>query len=235
MIRAIAIDSDENSLVVLKNLCSTSEGINLEKTFTSYEKALKHIRKFPVDLVFVDIAMCIQSGRKITQNQEQQKAIIFTSSDLTLATEAFDMNAIDYLMKPFSVNRFEMAVSKAQKYTNFLQNKVSQVQEEKLCVRADYSLKILKPSEILFLESLGDYVTIFLENQKKVITKTTMTEIHTKLNQKEFIRVNRSYIIPFSRIEHFGKRIISIAGKEIAIGDTYRKQISNLLLAKANY
>lgn len=235
MIRTIAIDSDEKALESLQTLCASIEDIILEKTFTSYEKALKHLRKFPVDLIFLDIEMCVKNGRKVFQDNEQQKSIIFTSSDIKFGATAFEMNAIDFLIKPYSENRFSIAVAKVKNHRALLQNKSAALQEDKLCVRADYSLKILKLSDILFLESLGDYVTIFLENQKKVITKSTMNAIHSKLNQKEFIRVSRSYIVPFSRIEHFGKRMLSVAGKEIAIGDTYRKDISSRLLAKANY
>ena len=235
MIKAIAIDNDSTSLATLKSMCDNTDYISLEKVFTDHEKALKYIRKFPVDLVFYDIKMCIDSGKKLLANQEQNNCIIFTSNDAKYAADAFDMNAVDFLMKPFSEPRFEVATQKASKYISYIHNNSAAEQSDKLCVRADYGLKILNPSEILFLESLGDYVTIFLENQKKVITKSTMYGIHKKLNQQEFIRVNRSYIIPFSRIESFGKRMISIAGKEITIGDTYRKTISNLLISKSNY
>ena len=235
MIKAIAIDKDAKSLDTLKRMSENTDYVSIEKVFTDEEKALKYIRKFPVDLVISDIKMCIDSGKKLLANHEQNNCIIFTSNDSKFAAEAFDMNAVDFLMKPFSEARFNIASQKALRYINYLHNNSSNEQADKLCVRADYGLKILNPSEILFLESLGDYVTIFLENQKKVITKSTMYGIHKKLNQKEFIRVNRSYIIPFSRIESFGKRMISIAGKEITIGDTYRKTISNLLIAKSNY
>ena len=235
MINAIAIDNDSASLETLKRMCDNTDFISLEKVFTDHDKALKYIRKFPVDLVFCDIKMCMGSGKKLLMAQEQNNCVIFTSNDASLAADAFDMNAVDFLMKPFSQIRFDLATQKASKYLNYLLSNSSSEQTDKLCVRADYGLKVLNPSEILFLESLGDYVTIFLENQKKVITKSTMYGIHKKLNPKEFIRVNRSYIIPFSRIESFGKRMISIAGREISIGDTYRKEISNLLLAKSNY
>src|SRR4051812_25240895 len=136
MINAIAVDKDSSYLSKLQKLCDRTDFIRLKKTFSSIETASKHFRKFPVDLVLVDIEMCLDAGKKIYLNKTQEKTMIFTSRSNKYATEAFNMNALDFLIKPLTNKRFEVATKKAFDYFTHLR-KESDCMEEKLRIRAD--------------------------------------------------------------------------------------------------
>ncbi len=224
MIKAIAIDDEPLPLEILENYCSKTNLVQLEKTFTSVVEAQKFMRKFPVDLLFLDIHMPKMSGLEFYKTIEQNTMVIFTTAHSQYALDGFNLSAVDFLLKPYSFERFETAVIKANEYYNF-QNQKETVQEQYIYVRADYSLIKIMFADILYIESLGDYINIFIHNQKRITTRMTMKVIIEKLPAKEFIRVHRSFIVPLKRIENVRNKTIMVAGKEIPIGSIYEEEI----------
>lgn len=222
MIRAVAIDDEPPALEVIQSFCSQVDYIDLQKTFTKPTEALKYIRKFPVDLVFLDINMPSLSGIDFYKMVRQNTMAIFTTAHSQYAVEGFNLNALDYLLKPFTFERFLQATEKAAEYQKLQQKADSSAQH--LFVRADYSLVKINIGDILFIEGLDDYLKIHVQNQKTVVTRMTMKGIIEKLPENEFIRVHRSFIVPFSRIESVRTKMISVAGQEIPIGSSYEQQ-----------
>jgi DNA-binding LytR/AlgR family response regulator len=222
LITAIAIDDEPPALKVVENFCAPHAFISLQKTFTRPDEALKHLRKFPVDLLFLDIQMPSLSGIDFYRSVQQETMVIFTTAYSEYAVEGFNLNAVDYLLKPFSPERFLQAINKANDYFNY-QRSTDVVENKYLFVRADYSLQKINISDILYIEGLDDYLKIFLHNQKTVVARMTMKSILERLPPNEFVRVHRSYIIPFSRIENVRNKVVSIAGQKISVGNSFEE------------
>jgi len=219
MINAIAIDDESPALDIIESFCSRVDLIKLQKTFTQPKEALKHINKFPVDLLFLDINMPSLNGIDFYKKIKQNTPVIFTTAHLEYAVEGFNLNAVDYLLKPFSFERFHTAVNKAQDFINYQQGKINP--QSFIFVRADYSLLKINLDDILYIESLDDYVKIFLDQQKTVVARMTMKNLLEKLPEKDFIRVHRSYIVPFRRIDAVRQKVVYIRDKEFPIGESF--------------
>jgi DNA-binding LytR/AlgR family response regulator len=224
MIKAIAIDDEPPALKVIENFCSRTVDVQLEKTFTMPAEALKYLRKFPTDLVFLDIQMPSVNGIDFYKAIKQDTMVIFTTAFSEYAVEGFNVSAVDYLLKPFSYKRFQQAVAKALEYHNF-KNQSSTQTPKYLFIRADYSLLKIALTDIIYIEGLDDYLKIQLTNSKPVVARMTMKSILEKLPVTDFVRVHRSYIIPFNRIESYRNKTITIAGKEIPAGSSYEENL----------
>ena len=225
MIKAIAIDDDSMALKVVEHFCTRIDFIKLEKTFKKPEDALKHLHKFPVDLLFLDIDMPGITGFELYKAIEQNTMVIFITAHSKYALEGFNLSALDFILKPFTFERFEIAVNKAKEYYNF-QNRKDSSHQQYIYVRVDYSLMKIALDDILYIESLADYVNIYFKNQKRITNRITMKAITEKLSSKDFIRVHRSYIVPIAGIENIRNKNIIIGDKQIPIGRSYEKEVS---------
>ncbi|MDP1728036.1 MAG: LytTR family DNA-binding domain-containing protein [Bacteroidota bacterium] len=222
MIRAIAIDDDPIATKVIELLCDELDYLTLEKTFNQSTSALNYLDQYPADLLFLDIRMPDLNGIELYKRIQQDTMVIFTTVHLEYAIEGFNLNAVDYLLKPYTEERFLQAVNKAREYYAF---RNSLPEENKyLFVRADYSLIKINMAHILFIEGLDDYLKIHIQNQKPVVTRMTMKGIMEKLPSKEFIRIHRSYIVPLKRIEQLRNKVVHIAGHELALGTSYEME-----------
>ncbi|MFV0398775.1 MAG: LytR/AlgR family response regulator transcription factor [Bacteroidales bacterium] len=122
MINAIAIDDEPLALNVLETFCDKNESVNLQKTFTQPNEALRYLHKFPVDLIFCDIQMPSITGLNLIRSLNQQTMVIFTTAFSEYAAISYELNAIDYLLKPINQKRFNQAIRKSQDYYNYINN-----------------------------------------------------------------------------------------------------------------
>ncbi len=224
MIRAIAIDDEPLALKVIENFCGIIDFIALEKTFSKPKEALDYLDKFPVDLLFLDINMPSVNGIEFCKNLKQNTMVIFTTAYSEYAVDAFNLKAIDYLLKPFSYIRFLNACNKANDIIS-QQAKTENTLTKYFFVRADYKLVRINFTDVLYIEGLDDYVKIYIEKQKPLITRMTMKAIIEKLSAKDFIRVHRSFIVPLNRIKSVRNKVIALEGKEIPIGSSYEEEV----------
>jgi DNA-binding LytR/AlgR family response regulator len=216
MIRAIALDDEPPALNVLQTFCDKVETIVLEKTFTGTGDALKYLEQFPVDLLFLDINMPALSGIDFYKSIPQKIMVIFTTAYSEYAVESYNLNAIDYLLKPFTFLRFQQAIDKADKYLRLEQPK-------DLVLRVDYGLVKLVLTDILFIEAYDNYLKIHVLNLKPTIVRMTMKTLLCSLPGDLFIRVHRSYIVSLNHIEHVRNKVISVAGQKIPLGSSYEE------------
>jgi DNA-binding LytR/AlgR family response regulator len=217
MIRAIALDDEEPALEIIDFFCSQIEGIELLKTFTKSAEAKLYLEEYPVDLIFLDINMPAISGIDFFRNIPQEIMVIFTTAFSEFAVEGFELKAIDYLLKPFTLQRFKQASQKAidlQKF--YLQN-----QQPYLYFRIDYGLVKVQITEILYIESLDNYLRIHLLHQKSLIVRMTMKAVLDKLPNDEFIRVHRSFIVAIKHIKFVRNKVITVAEESIPLGNSY--------------
>ncbi|MCB0527187.1 MAG: response regulator transcription factor [Saprospiraceae bacterium] len=220
MIKAIALDDEPPALKILDNFCGRTDFLTLEKTFTRADEAQRHLIRFPVDLLFLDIRMPSQSGLDFYKSIRQETMVIFTTAYSEYAVEGFNLSAIDYLLKPYTFDRFMQAARRAQEYYR-MRNTASSPQEQALHIRSDYSLVRIPFADILYIEGLDDYIRVHRAQGEPVVTRMTMKAMHEKLPAGDFVRVHRSFIVPLSRIEHVRNKMLRIAGIDIPLGRTY--------------
>ncbi|MBS1772225.1 MAG: response regulator transcription factor [Bacteroidetes bacterium] len=227
MITAIAVDDEPLALEVINTFCKEVDFIELQKTFTETAEALKYIKKYPVDLLFLDIKMPAMSGIDFYKSIFQNTMVIFTTAYTEYAVEGFNLSAVDYLLKPFEQGRFMQAVEKARDYYNY-KNSSASSENKYLYIRADYSLVKLALDDILYIEGLDNYLKIHLVNAKPVIARMSMKSMADKLPEKNFVRVHRSYIVPLDRIIMFRNKTIYVGAAEIPVGTSYMDVVQQL-------
>jgi len=207
---------------VIAHFCEQIDFVSLEKTFTKQSEALKHLKKFPVDLLFLDIQMPNKNGIDFFKLLENDVMVIFTTAHSEYAVEGFNVNATDYLLKPFSFERFEVAVQKARNEYQFKNNTSVQTH---LMIRADYKLNRIEFEDILLIEGLDDYIQIHLKNKTKIVARLSMKNILGKLPETKFLRVHRSFIIPINKVKTIQNKVIQVAEFSVPIGETYKEEI----------
>lgn len=236
MIRAIALDDEPPALRVLSHFCQQIDFIDLHKTFTRTDEALQHLTQFPTDLLFLDINMPSMSGvafyRAISERSAQPVMVIFTTAYAEYAVEGFTLNAVDYLLKPFTFERFLQAANKAADFYRW-QQQSDTATEATLYVRADYTLHKIVLADILLIEGLDDYIKIHLRSDtptatpRPVVARMTLKAILERLPASDFIRVHRSFIVPLSRIEAIRNKTLLMDNREVPIGASYEADVLN--------
>lgn len=221
MIKALAIDDEPLALSVIESFCSQLDYIDLQKTFTKPNEALKHLNKYPVDLLFLDIHMPSLTGIDFYKNIEQNTLVIFCTAHGQYAVEGFNLNALDYLLKPFTFDRFKQATDKARDYVTL---SVSQ-KNQHIFIRADYRLQKIMLDDITHIEALDDYLKIYIHQQKTIVARMTMKAMLEKLPSSDFIRVHRSFIVPIKKVESLRNKMLQIGDKKIPIGNSYEEQV----------
>jgi DNA-binding LytR/AlgR family response regulator len=192
-------------------------------------EAYNVIRKNAVDLLFLDIEMPGMTGLELTKNLGiKSPLIIFTTAKTNYAVEAFELNVVDYLIKPIEVARFLAAVEKAREAMESRKGKVEVREKEFVFVKDNGLLKRIGVDEIFFLEAMGDYVKVFT-NQKFHIVHATLKSIEEKLPHSKFMRVHRSYIVALNKIDFIEEGVININSTAIPVADGYRTQLNQRL------
>lgn len=222
MIRAIAIDDEAPALRVVTRFCVDIPYIRLERAFQKPAEALAFVSKHAIDLVFMDIHMPSRTGIDLYKAMPPGTLVIFTTAYSDYAVEGFSLNAIDYLLKPFTFERFCQATEKAREYME-LRSPREDALPEALVLRADYGQVPIPLAEILYIEGSDDYARIYLAGKKPLIVRTTLKRLQGRLPAQGFLRVHRSYIVPLARIENVRSKVILVGGKDIPIGASYEK------------
>ena len=220
MISAIAIDDEPLALKLVQTYCAKTDFIKLEKTFTRPTEGLKYLHEHKIDLVFVDIQMPAMTGINLVKALPKSIMVIFTTAFSSYAVESYELNAVDYLLKPIGFPRFEMAVLKAKEFYQYMV-KSNHSEDNYIFIRADYSLSKIYLTDILYIEGLADYLKIFVSSRKPIVARITMKDMVEKLPLKNFIRVHRSFIVPFHRILSVRNNVVCLPEREIPIGKTY--------------
>ena len=177
-------------------------------------------------LIFLDIQMPDINGVQFYKNLVAKPLVIFTTAYKDYAVEGFNVDAVDYLLKPFEYDRFLKAVYKAREYMEFLSSQ--ELQLNSLYLKVNYEMMKINLKDIELIEALDDYIKIYLK-PNPVLTLMTLKTMLEKLPSKEFARVHRSYIVPLSKVEKFSKNKITVAGKEVPIGSSYADVYERLI------
>ncbi len=219
-INCIIIDDEPSSQDVLEQFVSNIDFLVLKGICNHAVEAKEVIENEKIDLLFLDINMPIISGLEFYKSLNNPPLVIFTTAYATYAVEGFEINATDYLLKPFSFERFLKAVTKAKD--------ILKQDEDKIILKADKRLHVVKFNDILFIKSLGDYIKVYTSNNT-LITYSKLSNILEKLPIKDFIQVHKSYIINTNKISFIEGNQIIIEENKIPIGKTHKKNLINHL------
>ena len=231
MINCIAVDDDITTLDLITKLCSDIQFIALQKTFANAIEATRYIRKHPIDLLFINTKIQDFTGFEFYRALNQNIIVVFTSEFKEFAVEAYNLNAIDYLLKPFDVRRFNQCINKVHDFYKF-RNQNTNNEEQFLHVRSEYSLIKISLVEILYIETLDDYIKIHLLGKKPILTLMSMKTVMDKLPNSEFVRVHRSYIVPINKIESVRGKVINLGITEIPIGKSLEEAFFKAYIQK---
>jgi len=231
MIKTIAIDDEPPALALIENYCKRHQGISLLKTFTLPSEGLGFIQNEQPDLVFLDIQMPSINGIELARMTGGKAMVIFTTAYEDFALEGFNLNAVDYLLKPFSYDRFCQALEKVEKLMPL--QKIGKEQPPFITVRADYSFIKIDLHAISHIEGLDDYVKIHVQRSARpVVVRSTMRSMLEILPADKFVRVHRSYIVRIDAITTVKSSSLMLGEKAIPIGLKFNKRVREVFLSR---
>jgi two-component system, LytTR family, response regulator LytT len=232
MINVIAIDDEPLALQLVTGYIEKTPGLKLIGKFDNPVDASEFISKTPVDLIFVDIQMPDLSGIEFTKLLEKGPKVIFTTAYERYALEGYKLEIVDYLLKPFSFEEFLGAVQKAQKLIKLERNAPPdiEVNNEFLFLKSDYKIKRINFNDILYIEGLKDYVKVFTQNsQKAILSLASLKLLESKLPEKKFMRVHRSFIVNLEKIDTIERSRIVFGKEYIPVSDQYKEKFQEFL------
>lgn len=225
-IRCIAIDDEPPALVLLKEYISQCPGLELIQIFDDAITGSEFLQSNTVDLLFIDINMPDITGLDLVRSLTIKPMIIFTTAHKKFAIDGFELDAVDYLLKPISFERFSKAVNKAIDYFDY-KKKPETEEVENLFVYAEYRMVKVPLEDIEYIESLEDYIRINLVADKPIMTLMTMKKVLEKLPPAKFKRIHRSYIVATDKVKSILNRKAKLTSStELPISDSYLDFIS---------
>lgn len=217
-IQAIAIDDEPKALEVIQIHAEKVPFLELKAMFTNAFEALDYLRTNQVDLIFLDIRMPDITGLELLSSLNSKPFVVFTTAYSEYAVQGFEVDALDYLLKPFSFPRFLKACNKA---SEVIQKSAKSVPES-IFLKTGYQEEKVFLDEIHYIEAEGNYLNVIL-TERRVVVRMTLNEMSELLPTNLFLRIHRSYLIALDKIEKIAKNAVEIKSKEIAIGASYEE------------
>jgi len=233
--KCIIVDDEpiarEGLEVQISKICQ----LKLAGSFDSAESASEYLKADDVDLILLDIEMPGTNGLEFAHTISKKTLVIFTTAYSEYALDSYEVDAVDYLVKPIEPERFRKAIDKAITYHALLINAekdtIGDVDSDFIFVKSERRYFKVNYNDILFIEGLKDYVIIQIAN-KRIITKMYLSTIYELLPPNLFFRINRSYIISLKKIDSFDNNDVFIGDYIIGIGNTYREEFYKLIMSK---
>jgi len=227
IVKCIIVDDEPMARDVIRRYIENVPILQLIAEFGNAIDALLFLQNHSVDLIFLDIHMPQLKGTEFAKALHHRPKIIFTTAYKEYALDGFDLDAIDYLLKPIRFDRFLRAVTKAYPQKSAELDASSQAvtvakrsNSGFIYLKADRKMVKVMLDEILYIESARDYLKVFTENNA-IITRQTITSIEAMLSENEFVRIHRSYIVSIKKIHSFTHEAVEIGKKELPIGKYY--------------
>lgn len=227
MLKAIAIDDEPMALEVIRGLSEKVTLVEFSGYFTDVFEAKRFLENEVVDLIFLDIKMPDMSGIEFIRSLKSPPMVIFTTAFSEHAVESFELDAIDYLLKPFSLTRFLKSCNKAYAHLGFHKPSLGD-RSTSVFIKSGYERVKVDVADILYAEGAGNYV-VFVTANKKIASRLTMAEAEALLSNMDFIRIHRSYIVARGHIKKINKRSVWTVSAEIPIGPAYTDGLQDLI------
>jgi len=224
-IKCIAIDDEPLALNLIKEYVSKFPCLKLLQTFDDAIAGIEFLKNNSVDLLFIDINMPDITGIDLVRSLPEKPMTIFTTAYKKFAIDGFELDAVDYLLKPIAFDRFERAINKVINQYQFLASQKT-IKEEPLFVRSEYHLVKIDLNEIEYIESVEDYLKIHRTSGRPIMTLMTLKAILEKLPAKQFKRIHRSYVVPLSKVRSVVNRKVKLTNTELPVSDSYIDSLS---------
>ncbi len=232
IIRCLIVDDEPPAREIIRRYIEQVSTLQLAGECANAISAFTLLQQQAVDLVFLDIRMPQLNGNDFLKTLKNPPKVIFTTAYSEYALESYELDAIDYLMKPIPFDRFLRAVNKAYQHTS-PKTDIHPVAEEKkndpfVYFRADRKMVKVMLQDIIYIESMKDYVKVFTKSGT-IITKQSISSVEAMLPERSFVRTHRSFIISLDKIKSFTSELIEIDKTEIPIGKLYRNGVMKVL------
>jgi len=238
MIRCIVVDDEPLAIDLLTDYISKIPFLELVKSYQNPIEALAAVQEGKADLVFLDVQMPELTGIQFLKIANGKCKVILTTAYQQYALEGYELNVVDYLLKPIAFERFYKAAEKAQ---NLFSNTAALPTEnvaspaklvnDFIFVKTEYKIQKIYLNDILYIEGLKDYISIFTKTER-IITLQSMKKMEETLPSPQFMRVHKSYIIAIDKIESIERSRITIGNKLVPVGDTYRDDFFKVIESK---
>lgn len=230
--KCLIIDDEPIAIRVVRNHLQNFSNIEIAGECANAIEALEFLVHQPVDLLFLDIQMPQLNGLELIRSLNHPPFIIFTTAYREFAVDAFELDVLDYLLKPFSLARFAKAIDKFYQQINknesaIISNTSSSIPEF-IFLKADKKIYKIDLNDLIYLESLGDYVNVFTRTDK-ITTKERISSLHEKLPASQFLRIHRSYVVSIRSIDSILAGCIEIGPKKLPIGRNYKDQVETFM------
>lgn len=231
-INCIAIDDEPYALKIIEDYISRIPFLNLEATFNNALEPLEYLKEYPVDIIFLDIQMSGLTGVQFLKVLNKKPMVIFTTAYDSYAIQGFELDVVDYLLKPIEFERFLIAVEKASNRLNGKEHKealsIPSHTNTFFFVKTGFKIQKVIFSEIKYIEGQGDYLKI-VTVKEKIMTLQTYKDLEVILPKTKFIRVHKSYMIGVDHVKSIQKNRISIEDVIIPISETYKAVFNDFL------
>lgn len=223
--KAIAVDDEPIALEIIRAHAAKVPFLDLKACFTDAFEALEYLQKEGIDLIFLDIKMPDISGIEFFNSLSKKPLLIFTTAYTEHAVTSFEMDAVDYLLKPFSLARFIKGCNKAFELHKF--RNASETSDH-LYVKTGYEQLKVFYDDILYLEAAGNYVTFVLKD-RNLLSRSTFAEIVNTLPPQKFVRVHRSYIVAINKIDKVERQQVTLQKAVVPVSDAYSQNLADAL------
>lgn len=230
-IKCIIVDDEQLARTLLENYIQKLPRLELIKKCKSPMEAMELLQDENIDLMFLDIQMPDLTGVELLKSLPSKPVVIFTTAYPEYALEGYQLDVIDYLLKPFSFERFVQSINKATEHIKLLRfqppntTSTSRPRKSYITVKADHKLYKLKFDDILYIEGLKEYVSYYTENQR-IIALQSLKGLEETLPKDQFMRIHKSYIVNIEKIRTLEGNMVELAGKKLPIGKSYRGMVS---------
>ena len=242
MIRCLVVDDEPLALHIIEDYIAKVPFLELVKATTNPIEALTLVQEGNIDLVFLDVQMPELTGIQFLKIANGKTKVILTTAYSQYALEGYELDVVDYLLKPIAFDRFFKAAQKAQGILRpsvkpaaepapVVQQQQQDFSNDFIFVKSEYKIQKVYLNQILYIEGLKDYISIFTDTER-IITLQNMKKMEETLPENHFVRVHKSYIVALSKIDSIERSRISIGDKIIPIGDTYRDHFFKLIDGK---
>ena len=226
-LKSVIVEDLQVAADYLARCCEKSGQIEVQAHFPNVPEALVYLNQNSVDLLFLDVEMPGATGFDLLDQLAYFPKVILTTSKSEYAYNAFEYNVTDFLKKPFTYQRFLESLQKLTSATT--ENNITSTATDHIFIKSDGKLVRLNNDDILYIESMGDYVKFVTADNKKYVTHNTIKNLEEKVNKGTFIKVHRSYIINITKIDDIRENDLFIKGNEIPISKSHRADIMKRL------
>jgi DNA-binding LytR/AlgR family response regulator len=232
LLKCIAIDDEPLALKLIAGYVARFPFLQLLNTFEDAISGAEFLKNTPIDLLFIDINMPDITGIDLVRALKVKPMVIFTTAYKNFAFEGFELEAIDYILKPIDFKRFEKAVEKAVDYHQYKTRPAAEQADESLYVYSEYRMVKVDLNTIEYIESMEDYIKIHVTNAKTVLTLMPLKKVLEKLPSDKFQRIHRSYIVPVNKIRSIQNRKVKLSDIELPVSESYLDFVRNWMKSR---